>query len=289
MPYVTSHGVQLYFEEAGSGEPILFIHEFADDLRSWELQMSYFSRRYRCIAYNARGYPPSDIPEKQQEYSQNLATDDIANVLKGLGLKKAHVVGLSMGSFAALHFGIRYPEMAFSITVAGTGYGALSENHEQLQQEARTRADLLENEGFGENGGTYALTPPRLTFKKKDPRGWLAFAKRLSEHSALGSAQTLRGVQAQRPGFAEMEKDLKKFAVPLLLIAGDEDDPSLEATLFLKKTVPSAALWVFPKTGHSMNLEEPDLFNKALQDFISAVSANRWEIRDLRNQSNKML
>ena len=147
------------------------------------------------------------------------------------------------------------------------------------------QANLLEKEGFGENGGNYALSPPRLTFKKKDPRGWLAFAKRLSEHSTLGSAQTLRGIQANRPSFIDLEPELKKLEVPILLIAGDEDGPSLEPTVFLKRIIPSAALWVFPKTGHSMNLEEPDLFNKALQDFISTVSVNRWEVRDLENRA----
>ena len=77
MPYVESNGVHLYYEESGFGDPILFVHEFADDMRSWEMQMNYFSRRYRCIAYNARGYPPSDVPEDPDAYSQQQATDDM--------------------------------------------------------------------------------------------------------------------------------------------------------------------------------------------------------------------
>ena len=118
-------GVKLHYEEAGSGTPLLFVHEFAGDHRSWESQLRHFSRRYRCIAYNARGYPPSDVPEEFERYSQEWARDDARAVLDRLGIDKAHVVGLSMGAFATLHFGLAYPERALSITTAGVGSGAV--------------------------------------------------------------------------------------------------------------------------------------------------------------------
>ena len=97
MPYAESAGVQLYYETTGRGTPIVFVHEFADDLRSWEPQLRFFSRRYRCIAFNARGYPPSDVPREADAYSQSHAVDDIAAVLRHLGVAQAHVCGLSMG------------------------------------------------------------------------------------------------------------------------------------------------------------------------------------------------
>src|SRR5262245_6361312 len=125
MPHLTTDdGVQLYYEETGAGVPIVFVHEFAGDVRAWEPQVRYFSRRYRCIAYNARGYPPSDVPAAPEHYSQNRARDDIRAVLDALSIDKAHVVGLSMGGFASLHFGFAYPERAHSLVVAGAGYGA---------------------------------------------------------------------------------------------------------------------------------------------------------------------
>jgi pimeloyl-ACP methyl ester carboxylesterase len=78
MPHLTTDdGVKLYYEEAGEGAPIVFVHEFAGDYRSWEHQLRYFGRRYRCIAYNARGFPPSDVPEGVDSYSQERARDDI--------------------------------------------------------------------------------------------------------------------------------------------------------------------------------------------------------------------
>ena len=104
----TDDGVNLYLVEAGSGTPIVFVHEFAGDYRSWEPQLRHFSRRYRCIAYNARGYLPSDVPQDPGRYTQDRQRDDIRAVLDGLGIDQAHIVGCSMGAFAALHFGMAY-------------------------------------------------------------------------------------------------------------------------------------------------------------------------------------
>src|SRR5919205_518342 len=133
MPHVTAgDGVRLYVEEAGDGFPVLFVHEFAGDHRSWEPQVRALSRRYRCIAYNARGYPPSEVPEDPERYSQARARDDIRAVLDALGIDKAHIVGLSMGGFATLHFGLTYPERARSLVIAGCGYGA-SPDREQYR------------------------------------------------------------------------------------------------------------------------------------------------------------
>ena len=125
MPHLTTDdGVKLYYEETGSGIPIVFVHEFAGDYRAWEPQVRYFSRRYRCITYNARGYPPSDVPKEPGRYSQDRARDDIRAVLDALKIDKAHIVGLSMGGFATLHFGFTYPDRARSLVIAGCGYGA---------------------------------------------------------------------------------------------------------------------------------------------------------------------
>src|ERR1700749_4672048 len=110
MPHVTTDdGIKLYYEETGSGTPIVFVHEFAGDCRSYESQVRYFSRGYRCIAFNARGYPPSDVPGDVERYSQDRAGDDIHAVLDALRIDKAHIAGLSMGGFATLHFGFTYP------------------------------------------------------------------------------------------------------------------------------------------------------------------------------------
>src|SRR5687767_5653840 len=146
MPYADSDGARLYYEEAGKGTPVVFVHEFAGDLRSWEPQVRHFSRRYRCIAFNARGYPPSDVPKARSAYSQRIATDDVANVMRSLGIAKAHIVGCSMGGFATVHFGLEYPRMAISLTAVGVGYGSDPSNFQQFyldNEEMAKRFDEL--------------------------------------------------------------------------------------------------------------------------------------------------
>lgn len=289
MSYASADGVKLYYEETGSGQPVIFVHEFAGDYRSWEPQVRFFSRRYRCITCNARGYPPSDVPEDPTAYSQEIAADDIACVLSHLGIAQAYVVGLSMGGFATLHFGLRHPRMSRSLVVAGCGYGSVAEQRAQFQADAEALATRFETLGSARVAEQYAAGPYRVQFQAKDPRGWAEFARMLAEHSAKGSALTMRGVQKTRPSVWELEGELRQMTVPILVVTGDEDEPCLEPDLFLKRTIPTAGLWVVPKTGHTVNLEEPDLFNRTVQDFFSAVESGRWGARDPRSIATSAL
>ena len=193
----TDDGVGLYVEETGDGTPILFVHEFAGDHRSWEPQVRYFSRRYRCISFDARGYPPSDVPADPAAYSQDRARDDIRDVLDGLEIEQAHIIGLSMGGFATLHFGLQYPARALSLVVAGCGYGSEAADREQFQQEAAEAADRIERESMKVFGAAYALGPTRVQFQNKDPRSWREFEYQLLEHSDLGAANTMRDVRVR--------------------------------------------------------------------------------------------
>ena len=269
MPYlITNDGVKLYCEDTGVGRPILFIHEFSGDYRAWESQVRYFSRRYRCITYNARGYPPSDVPESVEKYSQRRAVDDAVDVLNQLNIDKAHIVGLSMGGFAALHFGIHYAPRAFSIVIGAAGIGAEPDKTAQFRQEVEIVARRWETEGAKKFAPVYGAGPGREQLELKDPRGYREFIDQLSEHSAKGAALTLRGVQGRRPSPFELVAELERMTVPTLIIHGDEDRSCPGTGMFLKRTIPSAGLMVFPKTGHTINLEEPALFNYALQDFF---------------------
>ena len=184
----TDDGVRLYYEETGSGAPIIFVHEFAGDHRSWEQQLQHFGRRYWAITYAARGYPPSDVPENPASYSQNRAADDILAVLDHLGIRKAHVCGLSMGGFAALHFGFRHPSRALSLCVAGCGYGAEPAMREQFRAEADAVVASLRADGMAAFASRYAHGPTRVQFEAKDPRGFAVFKQALAEHSALGAS-----------------------------------------------------------------------------------------------------
>ena len=282
MPHATVGAIKLYYEEAGSGFPIVFVHEFAGDLRSWEPQLRRFSRRYRCVAYNARGYPPSDVPPGPDDYSQAHAADDIAGVMRHLKIDKAHIVGCSMGAFATLHFGIRHAALAASLVVVGVGYGAKPDVREQFAREANATADRLEKEGMAEVAKSYMVSGSRVQFQNKDPRGFEESYRFFSEHSAKGSANTLRGYQARRPSLYAIETELKQITVPTLLVLGDEDEPGLDANVFLKRTIASSGLVVLPRTGHAVNLEEPDHFNTLVEDFFATVERGRWMQRDPR-------
>ena len=290
MPHVTADdGVKLYYEEAGTGIPVIFVHEFAGDYRSWEPQMRHFGQRYRCIAYNARGYPPSDVPKDGERYSQERARDDIRAVLDALKIDKAHIVGLSMGGFAVLHFGFTYPDRARSLVVAGCGYGAPPDKRQQFAEEAEAAARQFEELGMAKAANGYALGPTRVQFQNKDPRGWREFADQLAEHSTEGAARTMRGVQKRRPSLFDLVDKMKTISVPTLIMTGDEDWPCLEPGLLMKRTIPTAALVVMPNCGHTINLEEPAAFNAHLAEFFCAVDAGAWRPRDPRAMAGSIL
>ena len=272
-------GVRLHFEDTGTGSPVLFVHEFAGDHRSWEPQVRALARHHRCVTYDARGYPPSDVPEEPERYSQERAVADAVAVLDHLGIERAHVVGLSMGGFCTLHLGLRHPERALSLTVAGCGYGAQPDIRERWQHETEASAHSFMTEGAAATAERYMLGPSRVQFQRKDPRGWEESKRWLAGHSAVGSALTLRGVQMRRPSLYELTDQLRRLEVPVLLVTGDEDEGCLEPNLMLKRTIPTAALAVLPATGHACNLEEPALFNRLVQDFVATVEAGRWPRR----------
>ncbi len=278
----TDDGVKLFYESAGEGTAIVFVHEFGGNHWSWEPQLNFFARRHRCITYAARGFAPSDIPSDLSAYSQARATDDIVEIMDATGIESAHLVGLSMGGFAVLHAGLRHADRVLSITAAGAGYGAEKEHEDYFRGISNQVADNFEMQGAQALAKIYAEGASRVQFQDKDPRGWALFAERLAQHSSRGAANTMRGVQARRPSLYDLEAEFRAMEAPLLVIVGDEDDHCLQPGIFLKKTVPASGLAVFPKTGHTLNLEEPDLFNRTLSEFIAQVEVGRWRARDPR-------
>jgi pimeloyl-ACP methyl ester carboxylesterase len=286
---VTDDGVALHVEQAGQGEPLVFIHEFAGDHRSWEPQVRYFSGAYRCVTYAARGYPPSDVPTDPAAYSQARAVGDAIAVLDGLGIDRAHLVGLSMGGFTVLHLVLSHPDRVGSAVVAGAGYGAQPERADTFRTEAMRTAAAFAAEGAAKVAERYTVGPARVQFQNKNPRGWAEFAEALAGHSDLGSALTMRGVQAARPSLYALAGELAKVRVPVLVLVGDEDEGCLEPALMLKRTIPTAGLAVLPRTGHTANLEEPDVFNRAVDGFLAAVARGAWRPRDPRSLNASLM
>jgi pimeloyl-ACP methyl ester carboxylesterase len=289
MPYaMTDDGVRLYFEETGAGHPVILVHEFAGDLRSYEPQMRHFGKRYRTIAFNARGFPPSDVPEHVSSYSQAHAADDILAVLDHIGERQAHIIGLSMGGFATLHFGLRHPQRALSLCIAGCGYGAELDKRDTFRAEADLIAGIIRTGGMSAFAERYAYGPTRVQFENKDPRGHAEFKRMLSEHSPVGSANTQQGVQKERPSLYTLVEEMRRINMPTLIITGDEDWPCLLPGILMKQSIPTAALAVMPNAGHAINIEDPDEYNRIVGDFLAQVESGRWPSRDPRAVSTSI-
>ena len=279
MPYAPSHGARIYYEETGKGTPILFVHEFGGDHRSWDDQMRHFGRAWRCITFGARGYPPSDCPEDEALYGQDFSNRDALAVLDAAGIDKAHVVGLSMGGYTALMLAMKYPQRVLSCTAAGAGSGAQA--RAQFIVDTRLRAAAFERAGRID-AETIGVHPTRVQLQNKDPIAWRTFVAHLAEHPAHAAAKTLRNVQAGRTSLYELEADLKSVTLPVLLLLGDEDEPCLDVNLWMKRLMPTARLAVLPGAGHAINLEEPALFNQLTEAFIADVERGSWRPRDAR-------
>lgn len=277
MPTITTaDDTKLYYEDTGQGIPLIFVHEFAGDQRSFALQIRFFARSYRCIAFAARGYPPSDVPDEPGAYSQEKARADVVSIMDGLEVDKAHIIGHSMGAYTALHVAIQNPERCLSVAAIGCGWGSNPDEREQSRAQCTEISDMFRNDPIKDAAAQYARFPMRNTFEAKDPLGFAEFEKALAEHSSIGCALTMSQLQRQRPTLWEMEPQLSQLEVPLLVIVGDEDEPCLDGSLFLKRTVRTAALVVVPRSSHTLPLEEPAAINAVLADLFAAVGQGSW-------------
>jgi pimeloyl-ACP methyl ester carboxylesterase len=272
----STDGVSLFYEDNGSGDAILFIHEFAGNHRTWAGQIAALSGNYRCIAYCARGYPPSDVPEGDQNYGQDKAVSDAVAVLDSLGIEKAHIVGHSMGAYTALNVGIRHPDRCLSVAALGCGWGSHPDERETVRGLCEDIARMFREEPIADAAAKYARFPMRHTFEAKNPADFAEFEKILAGLSPEGAALTMLNLQRDRPTLWDMEAALRDFSPPLLVLVGDEDHPCLDGSLFLKRTAPTAALQIVPRTGHTITMEEPDIVNAALRDYFAAATDGSW-------------
>ena len=266
--------VDLYYEETGQGYPLIWCHEYGGDYRSWEPQVRYFSRRYRVVTWNYRGFPPSSVPTDPAAYSVELLVEDLRGLMQHLGIARAHVGGLSMGGGVALNFGIRHPDMAESLIIAAAGSGTVG--REEFLASSERQARDYESRGAPAKVEHMAGNPTRTGFADKDPRGWAEFLKSVGDHSGLGSALMMRGVQIKRKTIFELEPELRTIAAPSLIVVGDQDEPCLEPGLFMKRHIPHGGLLIVPMTGHTVNIEEPGLFNSEVAEFLTSVESGRW-------------
>ena len=167
MPSFAADGVNIHYEVAGRGFPLVLSHEFAGDITSWEPQVSFFSRRYQVVTYCARGYPPSDVPDDPDAYSRDRSVADLRSLLRHLEIEEAYIGGLSMGGSVALSFGIAHPDMCRGLIVAAAGSG--STNRAELLASWEAAADNMLAVGMEKFAQGYAKAPARIQLLRKDP------------------------------------------------------------------------------------------------------------------------
>lgn len=280
---LTDDGVGLHVETSGDhGPDILFLHEFSGDHRSWSAQVEFLRRRYRCTVFGARGFLPSDVPAELEKYTQARSAADAIAVLDAVGAERAHLVGMSMGAFTALNAAIEYPDRVRSATAISCGYGA-DTDPATFRAEMEEMAATILSKGCGHLAEMTGDSPYRLALREKDPAAFGRWKQMLAEHDPVGQSNTLLGVQRDRPTLLDLRGRLAESGVPLLFVAGDEDDPVLAANFAAKRASPHAGLTVLPRTAHTINHEEPEALNRALLEFVTWVDAGSWPVRDPRS------
>lgn len=274
MPKVKVSDVELYYEETGSGFPVIFCHEFAGDYRSWEQQVRHFARRYRVITYNYRGYAPSDVPADPAAYSQEILISDMRELMKKLSIEQAHIIGIATGGNVALNFAIAHPDVTKSAIVAGAGAG--TSGREKWLAAGRDMADSIAKMGAAAIVKSIEGAPQRQALRTKDPRAWDEFIGVIRDLSPVGAEMSMRNVLLARKPVTDLAEGIAGLKMPVLVMVGDQDTPAFEASLFVHRHARHAGLAVFPFTGHTLPIEEPELFNNLADAFLAAVDNGRW-------------
>jgi pimeloyl-ACP methyl ester carboxylesterase len=256
----TRDGCELDAREWGQGAPVIFVHELLGNGATFAPVIDRLKSRFRCITYNARGYPPSQVPAfSEQRYSQTTACDDLLAVMDQLGLQRAHLVGVSMGAACCLQLAIAAPQRVQSMVLASIGAGSDATPEAQAariegmaaQFDGADMAALLRD---------FATRPNRRTLIDNQPESWRLFEREFMKLSGQGIAHTLRGVQKRRAPIYALEPALRELRVPALVVLGSEDAPCRKPCEFLARTLPAARLEVIEGSGHTPNLEQPERF-----------------------------
>ena len=274
MPVAKLNGVELSYSLTGSGAPLIFVHEFGGDQRSWDSQARHFAQRFLVLTYNQRGFAPSSVPKNAREYSQALMVGDLEHLLTYLRLGPVHLVGCSMGANIARDFAIANPDRTRSLILVSVGAG--SENRAEFLKSQAAIATGLEVNGIEFLAENLTAVTTRTSFRRKNPRGFEEFLGYVREHDAQACAHLAREVLMKRKTVPELRSELQDLPVPTLIMVGDHDEPCLSPSLALHDWMPHAGLAVLPDCGHTPNLEEPHLFNLLVSEFLASVERGHW-------------
>ncbi|MEM7074221.1 MAG: alpha/beta hydrolase [Pseudomonadota bacterium] len=269
----TNDGIALFYEDTGTGAPIVFVHEFGGDYRSWHRQVPVLASGCRCITYSARGFQPSDIPAQRGQYGQARSTGDLRALMDHLGLEQAHLVGTSMGSFTSLDFALEHPDRIASLTLVGISSGPRDAAEQDRYRRTWVGHEIRLREDLGAKGGVAVLEddPAYRSFQRDAPDDWAIYAENLRGQSAQGAVHVLSTLHWDRRSLFDDTDRLAAFAAPVMLVTGDEDYYLVgETNAFLHDILPDVAWHHFPATGHLVNIERAEAFNRLLAGFVGA-------------------
>jgi pimeloyl-ACP methyl ester carboxylesterase len=264
--YVEVDGGRLYYEAAGTGEPLVLIHGNTLDLRSWDDQFLSLSQSFRVIRYDVRGFGKSSLPVEGEAYSHH---EDLAALLGHLGISSAHILGLSMGSGIAVDFVVGHPAMSRSLVAAGpwlSGFDSPAAN--EIWAVFGAAAAALD-EGGVEAAVDSFLAAPLYT---ESIRG-TAVLQRLREIMSDYSFWHLSHSDPQTVLQPSALERLAEISVPTLVVVGVRELAACrEVGELLQETVPDVRTIEIPDAGHVMNMENPQEFNRAVSEFLGGVS-----------------
>ncbi len=265
MPGVTVNGVRLHYDEAGAGPPLLLIHAFPVGRRMWEPQMPALSARHRVIAYDVRGFGLSDAPKDPAQYSQAISVEDARGLLAAIGAAPAAVCGLSMGGNIALNLALSHPEAVSKLIACDTGAGS--------EDPAGFRARCEEYVAAAETGVERFFEavmewPVFADYGKRGEGERGLLHELVLAQPAHGIALTARHSLATRRPIYALEAGLRSLRVPTLVVYGERDEACVQTSEFMGRVIPGARVWKVLGATHFVNLDEPDLFNRTVLDFL---------------------
>lgn len=251
MPTINRDGVNIYYEDHGTGPAVLLSHGYSATTRMWAGQVEALKDRYRVITWDMRGHGQSDSPDDPKAYSEAATVDDIAGILNHLGIDKAVIGGLSLGGYMSLAFNLAHPSMVRALMLFDTGPGYKNPvGREGWNVTAVKRAETFEAKGLDALGGSAEV--------------------RVSQHrSAQGLAHAARGMLAQFD--SRIIQSLEHIAVPTLVLVGEKDQPFLGATDYMANKIPGCTKVMIPEAGHAANLDQPAAFNAAVEAFLASL------------------
>lgn len=261
---IQANGIVINYDDSGIGEiPIVFIHGFPFDKSMWEPQLNYFKLNFRVISYDIRGYGKTTSDERDPD--MNLFADDLIAFLDALHIDKAIVCGLSMGGYILLNALDRYPEKIFAVILSDTQ--CIGDSAETKEKRTKSIASI-EERGLTEFASAFV----KNVFFKDSYEENLKIIDKIKSVILSTSSQTVTGTLKALAERKDMCFSLREILVPALILVGEEDTITpLTESQRMKDNIPGSKLFIIPKAGHMSNLDQPELFNEYLNNFLSEI------------------